>query len=121
MMMGNSLGGAAMQGLGIGQLQTGIARTSRMPVQRRAGAPSDDEGDIDDFLEIPDDGMLDDMMNAEPSFGEDDEYGVAPKLMKSRFIESYGQTSAQPLRPRGGMEMGGAGGMGTAAMRGLQL
>lgn len=111
-----------MAGLGMGQLQTGIARTSRMPVQRRAGAPSTDEGDIEDFLEIPDDGMLDDMMNAEVSFGEDDDYGVAPKLMKSRFIETYGQTSAQPLRPRGMTSgMGGAGGMGTAALRGLQL
>lgn len=122
-MMGNSLGGAAMSGLGMGQLQTGIARTSRLPVQRRPGAPSEEEGDIEDFLEIADDGMYDEMMAMVPSFGEDDDYGVAPKLMRSRFIENYGQTSAQPLQPRmgGGGMMGGGMGMGGAAMRGLQF
>lgn len=117
MQMGNSLGGAAMAGLGYdSQLQTGIPRMSRLPVQRRPGSPSSDGEDINDFLEVPDDGMYDDMMASDPMYDDEDEYGIAPRLMKSRFVESFGQTSAQPLQPRSAAPMAP---MGGAAIRGL--
>lgn len=101
-MLDDSMLDSAAAGLGFSPLSTGIARKSMIPIQRRPGAPSDDPEDDAGFLEVDDDGLFDDMLfSGELENEEDDQYGVYPVVRKSRFIESFGPTSAQPIEVPG--------------------
>lgn len=101
------------------QLSTGIARKSMIPIQRRPGAPSDDPEDEAGFLEVDDEGLFDDMVFSGELDDEDDKYGVYPVVRKSRFIESFGPTSAQPMSVPGRGEGMGSKASLQAALAGL--
>lgn len=92
---------AAMAGLGYGsdptlgfnpaELSTGIMRT-QIPVQRRAGAPSDD--DIEGMLDV--DGGLNSMDLEELEPNEVEDRNGFSAFTRSRFVENAAPTAVQP-------------------------